>query len=624
MCMFALTVSTVKLENIKEAMADHAWIQAMHEELHQFKRLGVWELVNKPFGKNVIGLKWLWKNKKDKDNTIICNKARLVAKGYRQEEGIDFKESFTPVACLEAVRIFIACATHKSFTIYHMDFKTVFLNGPLKEKVYVSQPNGFVDADHPERVCSLKKSLYGLKQAPRAWTLDPPIPTSIGTPMATSPKLDADLSGTPVDQTKYHSMIKSPMYLTASRPDLVHATCCLDTCKSTFGGIQFLGDKLLCSSPLDVGMAMGRGISMIVFTILIPIPIGELFFIPIPVKMEDPDITMEEYIQLEAEKAHRREFPASVYKDALTSKPKVSPEPTVHRLQVLDFGALTKEMDQAITDRLRMDHTGGDGQVVFTRRMFEIRGLLVRELMSEFFSMCRFSDTELGLDIANTFCFQLRGLRRQMSWRQFILALGLHMAKEMATDGLRAYWADSLREIATNADLRDYWSMISSDGDILSMVPFYTSIKDALRRLFHKLIAFSISRRGQVPKKVTTTDLFYLRSIDEGTVVNVPYLLARICLGMLKGGSRGLGLVVRVDIDELADQEIPEEGIQADPAPAQAPQVPLAALALSLGYMRFDASIAGEAHIAYQRRTRQRTGDASTSAPLQTQPQPDP
>ncbi|GJW53735.1 hypothetical protein Tco_0097820, partial [Tanacetum coccineum] len=116
----------------------------------------------------------------------------------------------------------------------------------------------------------------------------------------------------------------------------------------------------------------------------------------------------------------------------------------------------------------------------------------------------------------------LRGLRRQMSWRQFILALGLHMAKEMATVGLRAYWADSLREIATNADLRDYWSRISSDGDILSMVPFYTSIRDALRRLCHRLIAFSISRRGQAPEKVTATDLFYLRSMDEGTVVNNP------------------------------------------------------------------------------------------------------
>ncbi|GJX64175.1 retrovirus-related pol polyprotein from transposon TNT 1-94 [Tanacetum coccineum] len=147
MCMFALTVSIVEPKNIKEAMADSAWIEAMQEELHQFDRLQVWELVDKPFGKNVIKLKWLWKNKKDEDQTVIRNKARLVAKGYAQEEGIDFEESFAPVARLEAVRIFVAYAAHKSFPIYQMDVKTAFLNGPLKEEVYVAQPDGFVDPD---------------------------------------------------------------------------------------------------------------------------------------------------------------------------------------------------------------------------------------------------------------------------------------------------------------------------------------------------------------------------------------------------------------------------------------------------------------------------------------------
>ncbi|GJZ38382.1 retrovirus-related pol polyprotein from transposon TNT 1-94 [Tanacetum coccineum] len=121
MCMFALTGAT-----------------------HQFDRLKVWELVDKPFGKMVIKLKWLWKNKKDEDQTVIRNKARLVAKGYAQEEGIDFEESFAPVARLEAVRIFVAHAAHKSFPIYQMDVKMAFLNGPLKE--------GFVDPDHPEKV----------------------------------------------------------------------------------------------------------------------------------------------------------------------------------------------------------------------------------------------------------------------------------------------------------------------------------------------------------------------------------------------------------------------------------------------------------------------------------------
>nr|GEY88438.1 retrovirus-related Pol polyprotein from transposon TNT 1-94 [Tanacetum cinerariifolium] len=104
----------------------------------------------------------------DKDQTVIHNKARLVAKGYAQEEGIDFEESFAPVARLEAVQIFIAYAIHKSFLIYQMDVKPAFLNGPLKEEVYVAQPNGFVDPDHPEKVYRLRKALYGLKQDPRA------------------------------------------------------------------------------------------------------------------------------------------------------------------------------------------------------------------------------------------------------------------------------------------------------------------------------------------------------------------------------------------------------------------------------------------------------------------------
>ncbi|GJT06517.1 integrase, catalytic region, zinc finger, CCHC-type containing protein [Tanacetum coccineum] len=207
MCMFALTVSIVEPKNIKEAMADSAWIEAMQDELHQFDRLQVWELVDKPFGKNVIKLKWLWKNKKDEDQTLL----------------------------LEAVRIFVAYAAHKSFPIYQMDVKTAFLNGPLKEEVYVAQPDGFVDPDHPDKVYRLRKALYGLKQAPRAWPEKYTLEIlkkhgmekgqSIGTPMATKPKLDADLSGEPVDQTDYRSKIRSLMYLTSSRPDIVQAVC---------------------------------------------------------------------------------------------------------------------------------------------------------------------------------------------------------------------------------------------------------------------------------------------------------------------------------------------------------------------------------------------------------------
>nr|GEY43691.1 hypothetical protein [Tanacetum cinerariifolium] len=152
MCMFALTVSRTEPKNIKEAMADSAWIGSMQEELHQFDRLDVCELVDRPLCTNVINLKWLWKNKRDEESIVIRNKSRLVAKGYAQKEGVDFEESFAPVARLEAVRLFIANAAHKSFTVYQMDVKTEFLYGPMKEEVDVNQPDGFVDPYHPDKV----------------------------------------------------------------------------------------------------------------------------------------------------------------------------------------------------------------------------------------------------------------------------------------------------------------------------------------------------------------------------------------------------------------------------------------------------------------------------------------
>ncbi|GKE50027.1 retrovirus-related pol polyprotein from transposon TNT 1-94 [Tanacetum coccineum] len=131
--------------------------------------LDVWELVPRPDGKKIIAVKWLWKNKHNAKNIVIRRKSRLVAKGYKQEEGIDFEESFAPVGRLEAVRMFVAYAAHKNFTIFQIDVKITFLNGLLKEEVYVSQPDGFVYPDFPDHVYRLKKALYGLKQAPRAW-----------------------------------------------------------------------------------------------------------------------------------------------------------------------------------------------------------------------------------------------------------------------------------------------------------------------------------------------------------------------------------------------------------------------------------------------------------------------
>lgn len=116
-----------------------------------------------------MGLKWIWKNKLDAEGTVIRNKSRLVAKGYSQLEGLDFAESFAPVARHEAVRIFLAFAAHRNMVVFQMDVKTSFLNGELREEVYVSQPDGFVDPERPNHVYRLKKALYGLKQVPRAW-----------------------------------------------------------------------------------------------------------------------------------------------------------------------------------------------------------------------------------------------------------------------------------------------------------------------------------------------------------------------------------------------------------------------------------------------------------------------
>nr|GEW95800.1 retrovirus-related Pol polyprotein from transposon TNT 1-94 [Tanacetum cinerariifolium] len=138
-------------------------------QAHQFKSMDVWVLV--PVLDNILPLtlKWIFKNKNDEENTVIQNKSRLAVRGYRQEEGLDFKESFAPVSRMEAIRKFLAYAARKSFTEFQMDVKTAFLHGTLKEDVYVCQTKGFIDADHPSHVYKLKKALYGLKQAPRAW-----------------------------------------------------------------------------------------------------------------------------------------------------------------------------------------------------------------------------------------------------------------------------------------------------------------------------------------------------------------------------------------------------------------------------------------------------------------------
>ncbi|GKA63123.1 retrovirus-related pol polyprotein from transposon TNT 1-94 [Tanacetum coccineum] len=168
-CYYDAFLTAVEPKTYKDALTQSCWIEAMQEELNEFERLEVWELVPRPDKVMVITLKWIYKVKLDELGGILKNKARLVARGYRQEEGIDFEESFAPVARLEAIRIFLAFAAHMNMVVYQMDVKTTFLNGNLREEVYVSQPDGFVDPDNPNHVYKLKKALYGLKQALRAW-----------------------------------------------------------------------------------------------------------------------------------------------------------------------------------------------------------------------------------------------------------------------------------------------------------------------------------------------------------------------------------------------------------------------------------------------------------------------
>ncbi|CAM8983249.1 unnamed protein product [Rhodiola kirilowii] len=140
----------------------------MQEELHQFERNKVWRLVPCSEGRTIIGTKWVFKNKLDDKGQVVRNKARLVVKGYNQQEGIDYDETFAPVARSEAIRLLIAYSTYHGFKLLQMDVKTAFLNGVLKEELYVAQTPGFEDTTHPDHVYILDKALYGLKQAPLA------------------------------------------------------------------------------------------------------------------------------------------------------------------------------------------------------------------------------------------------------------------------------------------------------------------------------------------------------------------------------------------------------------------------------------------------------------------------
>ncbi|GJR80775.1 integrase, catalytic region, zinc finger, CCHC-type containing protein [Tanacetum coccineum] len=267
-CYFDAFLSSVEPKSYKDALTEFCWIEAMQEELNEFKRLEVWELVPHPDCVMVITLKWIHKVKLDELGGVLKNKARLVVRGYRQEESIDFEESFAPVARLEAIRIFIAFAAHMNMVVYQMDVKTAFLNGILREEVYVSQPDGFVDPENPNHVYKLKKALYGLKQAPRAWydLLSSFLLSQKFTKGIVDPTLCVRREGNDILLVQIYV---DDIIFASTKPDLYadHAGC-QDTRKSTSGSMQLLGDRL--------------------------------------VKMDDPNITMEEYIMLEEEKARRR------------------------------------------------------------------------------------------------------------------------------------------------------------------------------------------------------------------------------------------------------------------------------------------------------------------------------
>ena len=196
-CLFHNLLSQTEPKKVEEALKDADWVTAMQEELNEFERNNFWKLVPRPKNRSVVSTKWVFRNKTDPDGIVTWNKVRLVAKGYSQQEGIDYDETYAPVARLEAIKIFLAYAAHMKFKVFQMDVKSAFLNGELEEEVYVEQPPGFVDPQYPDYVYRLDKALYGLKQAPRAL----------------------------VDVTNYRGMIGSLLYLTASRPDIMFATC---------------------------------------------------------------------------------------------------------------------------------------------------------------------------------------------------------------------------------------------------------------------------------------------------------------------------------------------------------------------------------------------------------------
>ncbi|GJV03243.1 putative ribonuclease H-like domain-containing protein [Tanacetum coccineum] len=277
-CLFACFLSQIELNKVIQALTNPSWIEAMQEELLQFKLQKVWTLVDLPYGKRAIGTRWVYRNKKDERGIVVKNKARLVTQGYTQEDGIDYDEVFAPIARIKAIRLFLAYASYMNFIVYQMDVKSAFLYGTIEEEVYVCQPLGFEDPEFLDKVYKVEKALYGLHQAPRAWyetlstfllengfkrgTIDKTLfikkdkgdillvqkedgifisqdkyvadilnkfgfstIKTASTPIEPNKALLKDKEEEDVDVHLYRSMIGSLMYLTASRPNIMFAVC---------------------------------------------------------------------------------------------------------------------------------------------------------------------------------------------------------------------------------------------------------------------------------------------------------------------------------------------------------------------------------------------------------------
>ncbi|GJV69162.1 retrovirus-related pol polyprotein from transposon TNT 1-94 [Tanacetum coccineum] len=220
-CLFVDFLSDEEPKKVSEALKHPEWVNSMQEELNQFARNKLWTLVLAPYSKTIIGSKWVFMNKRDEIGIVIKNKTRLVAQGYNQQEGMDYDETFALVARLEAIRIFLAFAIYMNFTVYQMDVKSAFLNGKLKEEVYVKQPPGFESNEFPNHVCKLDKALYGLKEALKAWY---------------------ETLSTFLTEHKFVRGFDLKGYLNSD-----YDGCNMDR-KSTSGVCQLLGSKLVCWS----------------------------------------------------------------------------------------------------------------------------------------------------------------------------------------------------------------------------------------------------------------------------------------------------------------------------------------------------------------------------------------